>query len=507
MPEAPGKSFPESTLVRQTAREAQLDLAQYEMLLPGNKPPTGPVDPRGGYISGEYPPQKIIEAPSYLSAETKQRILAWAKAAGLNAYDVANLMRSNVATFDLSYLRQQALLMPAHPVAFAQSFKDALRSIWSADYAKQIDQWIKSDPDYKFYDLAQQRKVFELSKTPGQPGQWVTEAREGRDFLRPLDGKLAERWERVDEYMILGGNRPIERLAQKIPWINISSRAYITGMNSMNWRIYKGYLKTLHREQRAIASGMKKLKPLESFDFQKEAGSLASMLADMSGRGPVGPLKTLTPALNTGFFSLRTNIGRLISPRHLFSQDKWTRGEAWKNFLTGIGAMSGVILGGRQLGLWDVETDNTKAQFMQPKISGTYVDVWGGYLQYAVLYGRFLDIAMGGDAPRDPVQLAADFSRKKLAPAFSQALMAWTGKDFKGEAVDRSDWKVWLKQNVPLSGQSIYDAFAEHGLLGLAFAPLSILGIGVSTYELDGGRQRRQPRQQRQQRQPRQPLR
>ena len=476
IPEGPVGAFKPLAPDPRTQAQKQLDLQIFKELTGEAPSPTGPSDPRTLAEMG-IPPERIVRAPSMIPGPERARMVEWAKNIGLTTVDLGNLMRANVATVDLSYLRQQAFLLPGHPVAFAKSFRDALRGLWSAEYAKSIDDWIRHDPDYKFYVLAQQKH--------------------GRDFLRPLDarmgrnGKLLEDWQRAEEFIIKGGNRPLQKLADRIPWINVSSRAYITGMNSMNWHIYKGYLKTLHRQNEQIAAGLVKLKPLESFSIAKEADSLASMLADMSGRGPVGPLKELTPALNAGFFSLRTNIGRLISPRHLFSQDKWTRGEAWKNFLSGIGAMSAVILGGKQLGLWDVETDHRSSDYMKIILGGRIrIDPWGGYQQYAVLYGRLLPLVggiksttTGAISDYDPSLAAARFVRSKASPMLSEAIMLWTGKDFIGRDIDRKDWKFWLKQNAPLSAQTIIDAFTAEGLVGLALAPLSVVGMGVQVHE------------------------
>ncbi len=482
IPEAPPGPFRAVPRDPRPQWEKELDLQVFRELTGEAPPPIGPTLPR---VAGTIPPDDIVKQISMMSEADRQRMLRWMQYTGLTGMDLGNLVRANVATVDLSYLRQQAFLIPGHPVAFGKSFKDAFRSLWSADYAKQIDNAIKTDPAFKFYDLL---KV---------------------DFLRPLDSKVAQAWQRAEDFIILGGDRPLQRLADKLPWIRISQRAYVTGMNKMNFDLFKGHIRMVNRINEEVAAGRVVLNPLqrlreripglriypqagETFDMEKSIKAYGDMLAEMSGRGPLGPLKELSPALNAGFFSIRLQIGRLLSPRHLFSSDPITRQAAWYNFMTAIGAFSGLILGGRAMGLWDVETDRRSSDFMKIKIGRMRIDLWGGYQQYAVLYARLLPVvgglkttATGEVTEIDPVQAVSRFAASKRAPAVGQVLTAWTGRDFRGSRVDRRDWQMWLEQNLPISIQDVTEAFEDQGLTGAAIAgPLSILGQGVNVHDL-----------------------
>ena len=443
---------------------------------------------------GKIPPDVTARHLRNIPDPEWNRMKEWARTAGLTTMDLMGYIRANVASFDISYPRQQALLIPANPASFARSFPKALKSVWSREYAEQVDHAISIDHPY--IDLYNEMGV---------------------DFLRPLNFKKALDWQRAEDFIVLGGNRFFQRLAEKTPWINISSRAYITGINSMNWDIWKSYVNMLLRVEEKIATGQIVLKPREAFSFKKSmvqqvrgvlaeelalrpketfsvkqsAKQLGNMLAEMSGRGPLGPLKTVSPALNSAFFSVRNNIGRLISPRHLFSGDRFTRREAWKNFMVAIGTFSGIILGGKQMGLWDVETDPRSSDFMKIRIGPTRIDIWGGYQQYVVLYGRLLPVVgglksvdTGKVSDYDPVNGVWRFARTKVAPAIAEVLTAWTGEDFKGSKIDRRDWQFWLKENMPLAVQDVLDAYGEHGLVGLAFGPPAALGIGASTFDL-----------------------
>lgn len=448
-----------------TKWERELDLEVFRQLIGEVPPTTGPTGPRA---TGNIPPDTLVKQLSMIPESQSQRMIRWTKYLGLTAMDLGNLVRANVASVDLSYLRQQAFLIPGHLPSFGKSFKDAFRALWSADYARQIDHAMRTDPDFRMYDLL------------------------GLDFIRPLDSKVAKAWERAEDFLILGGDRPLQKLADKLPWIRISQRSYVTGMNKMNFDLFKGHVRMLNRINEEVAAGRVVLKPGETFDMQKSIKSYGNMLAEMSGRGPLGPLKELSPVLNAGFFSVRLQIGRLLSPRHLFSSDKFTRQAAWYNFMTAIGAFSGLIIGGREMGLWDVETDIRSSDFMKIKIGRMRIDVWGGFQQYAVLYARLVPViggvkstVTGQVTETDPVEAVSRFAATKRSPGAGQVLTLWTGKDFRGSQVDRRDWEFWLNQNLPIAVQDVTEAFKDQGLIGAGIAaPLSILGQGVNVHDL-----------------------
>jgi GNAT superfamily N-acetyltransferase len=397
-----------------------------------------------------------------------------ARETGRTTIDVFNFIRGNMASVDVSWPRQMAMLIFGHPTKFTNAMASSLRSLWDAPYAKRIMDAIEQDPDFIWYQ------------------------RVGADFLRPLDGKQFRRWEELsnlaEDYMILGGERPLNRLAANLPWLRISARAHVTGINAMAWKIFKQDIKNILKINEQYAAGIKKV-PEGGFSVESNIREAAKMLADMSGRGPLGPLKSLSPALNAGFFSARLALGRLLSPRHLFSKYPYVRKQAWRNFISGIAGFSALMLGGEKMGLWEVEKDPRSADFMKARIGPIRIDPWGGYQQYAVLYGRLLSVLATGQIetkssttgqlnPADPIQLASQFTRNKLAPGISNVLEMWTGKDFKGDKIDRLDWQRWLRRNGPLSAMDIYESFEAEGLVGLAAGGTSLTGGGVQVYDL-----------------------
>lgn len=461
-----------------TAVQRQLDLEAYKVLFADAPTPSTPhpfpVEPLDEVVQG---------ALRLINPSVKEQLIAAGKFAGMQASDAGLLLRSNVASFDLSYPRQMALLIPRHPVPFGQSFYDALRTVWSREFGEAVMGAIEKEPLYALYAKLQ--------------------AKEGRDFLRPLSSKVAGQWQAQEDFMILSRvtgetrPRPFQWIAEHTPWIRISARAHIIGINSMTWRIFKGYERQLLKKSERIASGAIKLKPGKAFSVEQELDTAAQFLAEMSGRGPLGPLKALSPALNAGFFSLRLNIGRLIAPRHLFSSSPFVRRKAWESFIAAITTFGGFVMAGRAMGLWDVETDRRSADFMKILLNDgrTRIDVWGGMQQFAVLYGRLLSVFSEGESQVkstttgqvkgvDPIDLGVRAVRSKLSPAAHVVVEAWTQKDFKGSKIDRADWQRWLRQSAPIAGQDIYEAFEAHGLIGVPIGGLGAFGIGEQVYDL-----------------------
>ena len=438
-------------------------------------------------------------ADELLTPKEKSIILRSLSTAGLQLADAGNLLRAHISGPDMSWLRQQALLIPDNNRAFSQAFYDSLRSIWSQGYARRIDRAIKGRPVYQIYEQLNAR------------------GKQGRDFLRPLEGPIAGQWEAAEDSMILfrvSGEtrpRPIQRLAEKLPWLRVSNRAFVTGINSMNWRIFEEAYSWGLQHMEDIGSGLVKMPPGEAFDLFDHMDNIATFLADWSGRGPIPEgFKGAAPYANASFFSVRNNIGRAIMPRHLFVGSSYVKRKAWKSFIKSVGLYSSFILAGREMGLWDVETDNRSADFMKIRIGPARIDAWGGMQQFAVLYGRLLSVMhyipemVAGDVsvdeaiqPRrkstttgqvsdaqDPLVLVGGALRNKAAPLVSTILREWTARDFKGSEVDRTDMMQRLVVNSPFIVQDVIDGFRAFGLTGLPLGIAGAFGAGVQVYEL-----------------------
>ena len=412
---------------------------------------------------------------------TREQMLAWAKEAMMTGVDLANLLKGIMTMADLSYVRQQTWLIADDPLSFAESFWYAIRGAISEEFAKASDDAIKKHHYYPRYLL--NFHLDELNQVSGP------------DFLRALDNKSANTWQRDEHFIILGGTRPIQRLAEHVPLLKISNRAYVTGLNKNNWNIYVKHMEMLDEQQMQYAAKQLE-KPTDGkiFDLQKESNQFAQMLADFSGRGPMGKYgREHAEELNVAFFSIRNTVGRAIMIRHLWSPSKYVRKAAWRNVLKSIGLMTGLVLGGEQMGWWGVEKDPRNSNFMQPYLVGEsgrlYFDPYGGLQQWVVLGARILP-AIGGVKSRDTGRISSvdpegttrRMLRGKAGPAVSNTLEAWIGEDWRGQEIDRTDWMRWMKNNSMLSAQDVMDAWDAEGVLGLQTAsPAAVLGIGSTS--------------------------
>jgi len=419
----------------------------------------------------------------HLTETTKERMIRWAKIAALTPVDFGNLIRANMASVDMSYLRQQAPLIAGHPLKFIQTFPDAFRALWSDTYVRNLDDAIQSDP---FFMIT------------GEVPQWY----------RAVGSLGREAGEVAEEVIVQAGRRPIQRLAANMPHINISNRAFVSGLNSHNASIRKGYIRSLMEGDEAVLaakqSGLKRRRTISdpfprqdvlgASGIKKRVENFDRVLANLSGRGPLGPLKggDRQAIANNLFFSIRLNTGRFLLPKDLIWGDSGSRKLAWKSMMSFVGLMSGILLTGRAAGWWDLETDPRSSDFMQAKIGRLRLDPWGGYRQFAVLYARMLPVVGGIKSlddgkisDYDPVNGVTRFLRNKAAPMVHNVLRGWTGKDFIGREIDRTDWKAWLSENIQLSVQEVMDAYEGEGLLGAFIAaPAATFGVGVTVIPL-----------------------
>jgi len=433
-----------------------------------------------------------IEQLKFIPRSTREKLLAPMKLLGLNFLDFMNFLRANKASVDLSYLRQQAMLMARNPREFGPSFIDALKATWSDDYARSLDdslRSIKTNPVWPVYEDAVRRG--------------------GGDFLRPLGGEIESQWQAAEEFMALSrikGDtrfRPFLKAAEHIPWIRISGRAHVTGMNSMNMRIFQKWHKELLNLNDQVAKKTTVLDEYDAIHIPNTMRDLSKLLAEMSGRGPLPEgLKKWSVGINALFFSLRMTIGRFSSHRHLASRNAFVRRKAWENHLTGYALYSSVIMAGRQMGLWDVEVDPRSSDFMKIQLFGgrQTIDVWAGLQPLAVLVGRLSAVIwseehvaqtkpirgqkVGQIIPVDPLSaMGQTLGRNKVSPGIQEMLVQWTEKDFNGDEVDRKNMLDFFRRQSPIAIEEAYEAIDKFGLTGLPAAVLAELGQGVRSHD------------------------
>ncbi len=405
----------------------------------------------------------VIKQPSMWPLSTQNVLVRVLKGGGWAAIDIGNALRAVKSGLDLSFWRQQALLIPMNFTKTLKATVSGWRAGWDPKFAKAAFENIQKHPYYRYYEAA------------------------GKDFLRPLEQKGISDWQKTEQFMILGSERLIPRIMEKVPGLGWSQRAFVTGANQMNWEIFADFVDKVLAKNAAIAAGKTTMKAGEAFNMQQTITNFAGMLADMTGRAGLGPLKALTPAINAGFYSMRLTLGRILTPRHLFSSDPMVRKEAWKNILGAITTYGGIILLGKQLGLWDVSLDSNSPDYGIIRLGPIRLDPWGGYQQYVVLLSRTISqsatsATTGINRPSDLGNTLSRFLFSKESPGAGLGIETWTQKTFLGEDVDYSNLKQWADRIAPMSAVDMVETLAETGVAGLFVAPAAAVGWTKGAY-------------------------
>jgi len=366
--------------------------------------------------------------------------------------EVMNFPRSVLASIDFSAVgRQGALMAFLKPKAWLSGVGAGYRAFFSEDYADFVDLSLKTHP---LYNTLQKSGVF-LSER----------------------GKLSE----SEEYFA-------SRLAHSLPGIKASERAYVTSLNVM--RAHAFY---------SIATdwaGTGKMSDLPE---------LAKILNHLTGRGSLGSLKKLSPALNIMFFAPKLQIARVQTMTDLvpIRDGKFYWSPAQKILAADLASAFGTGM----LVLWllshlkgvKVEDDPRSSDFGKVRIGDTRIDFWGGYTQMMRLVANIatgkVKSSTSGEVYDIPIsQTIGRYLQTKLSPVAGAALDVYRGEDFKGDLLEptpESVTKQIYQRFTPLFIQDMADSIYYQGLnTGTALTSgLALHGIGAMTYPVSGSTQ------------------
>lgn len=366
-----------------------------------------------------------------------------------SAKAVLALPRSVMTSFDLSaVLRQGAFFAFGHPVRTIRQARIMLRSIKNDDYAEVQD-----------------------TKLRGRPGAKFAEA-SGLE-LTSLDAEIGPQEEAIRS-----------QLASKIPGlrkgIDASNRAFITMLNQQRAEMFDEMVRSL-----------------PGTPTVEQGKALAFLVNAATGRGNIKSVAKHMETAGLFIWSPRLLISRaqLIAGGGLHKGDRHTRkiiiGQ-YARALTGLAVVYalGVMAGG------EIEDDPRSTDFGKVKLGPTRVDPLAGLSQMTVLLSREIsgkrmdfkgnivpirgeNVPYGADTATD---LVARFLRNKMTPLIGAAADILNQEDFKGDPITPGS----IAQNllIPMSFGDIAEAMQEHGATkGTALAMLSILGMGLNTYQ------------------------
>ena len=381
-------------------------------------------------------------------------ILAHGKELG---YEILNVPRSIMATFDLSaVLRQGLVLGTRHPVIAARNIGPMLRMFKSQSFYDDVMRGIKTSDNYPLYedmDLA----IMEL-------------------------GPLSKREEAF-----------YSNIAEKyVPGVKLSSRAYTGYLTKFRVDVAD------HLLQRFAKDGVNVHDP----EFLK---SLGKFINSATGRGTLGALEGSAKMLNTVFFSPRLMASRFnfLSPRYYYKLHPEVRKEALRAALHTVGTL-GVVLALASYAGAKVSRDPRNADFAKIRIGNTRVDIAAGYQQPIRLLGQVasstiissttgkeLQLGTGEFGSTSQYDIIQRFFEGKFSPPASLVRDRLEGADFQG---NKFSWPDAIKSRmIPLLAQDTADLYRERdgGRDGVTAALLGygigMWGVGVQTY---GGKER-----------------
>jgi len=363
-----------------------------------------------------------------------------------------NTARSLITSIDLSAMfRQGGFITFGNPARAAKAVGPMLKAFASQRKTAQINNDILNRDNAPLY------------------------AKSGL-YLAPVEGtmKLSEREEAF-----------MTSLAEKIPGVAASGRAYTTYLNKLRADSFDTMVATLGKNGEVTI---------------EEAEAIAKFINVATGRGSLGGFEKSAVALNTIFFAPKYAASRfqllggaITQPiKAVAGQNKRAHRLIVKEYAKYLIGMSLVYALAKMAG-GDVEDDPRSSDFGKIRIGNTRIDPLSGLSQTTVLLSR---LASGetksvrgvrkirGDVPYgapDTSDFVKKFFRYKLSPMFGTAANVLTGESAVGEEV--TPGTTLRDLTIPLSVREVYESIQEQGVpKGTALSMLAILGMGLQTY-------------------------
>jgi peptidoglycan hydrolase-like protein with peptidoglycan-binding domain len=408
----------------------------------------------------------------YKEARLKDQLArrSWLQKFGGGIAEISNFMRSIKASMDVSAVFRQGLFtVVSHPIVGAKALPAMFKAFKNDKYRFQVEQDILSRKNYKLYQDA---------------GLELTDI--GTDLT-------------VMEETFMS------RLAEKIPGVAGSQRAYTTFLNKIRVDTFDLLIKNLVKS--------------EGKHTAEEAKAIATLINESTGRGKVGLKPNTLAGLNTIFFAPRLVASRfqMLAGHSMWHGTKASRKLIAKEYGRFLSGMALVYLLA-QLADVDIEWDPRSSDFGKIKIGDTRLDPLGGFSQVIVFLSRVssgktktlsgnVKPIRGDNVPYgsgNTADIIGRFIRTKLAPAIGVSIDVLSGKDVVGNKVIVFDKdQIKMPQSIadvpkqagkvssipekivaPMALVDTYEAMKANGIPeGLALGTLGMLGIGVQTYD------------------------
>ena len=419
---------------------------------------------------------------------------------GRIALEIMGIPKTLRSSFDLSApMRQGVFLSARHPKEWLEAWVPMFKSLKSDRAALESYERILADPDYQ--------------EIVGS----VIPSRQRIAIVNPTGDALSMGARSANEEVF------ISRLANKIPGIRASNRAYSTYLNELRYNVAKTTLNNWKKAGVEITP--------EKMDM------LGQFINISTGRGRLGKLEQIAPALNATFWSPRLLSSRFETPtlalQALKAGDKEIARLAAEELVAFVGMGVTALTLINLSGIGRVELDPRSPDFGKIRVGGTSIDFWGGFQQMARYTAQFMtserkpltkddvlvDPAKAGMEPVQRSEIAFNFLRSKLAPGVPSLLAnemtnrTFTGDKLSETVTDKRTAKKTtvqtkrpalglkdapeintrldeaIQQLVPLFGLELTRAIENDGWQGLATTAPGVTGIGVQSIPTTDARQ------------------
>ena len=366
--------------------------------------------------------------------------------------DAAGIPRAFMSALDASApLRQGFVATVSHPTQSVPAMRQMFKAMLSEKNAAAIDESILNSPR-------------------------ILMKKEAGLYLAPR-GAAAKVAQREETFAT--------RFARKIPGVQMSERGFVTYLNKLRSDVFDMYVDKWERVGYQYTDD----------DLKK----LASFINHATGRGDIGALGDLAPAINATIFSPRLFASRIQTgldvgnPIELVKDIANMTPSVRKLAARDLAVTLGV--GTTTLGLMAaaggvVELDPRSTDFGKARFGKQRIDIWGSYQplvrnaaqlitgQRKTQTGEIVDV--------DRKSVAGRFTRSKMSPTAGFITDAWRGENVLGQemAYGSGDLRTMAWNNfMPLFAQDLRDAFVEEGFTGTLRALPAGLGASVQTYE------------------------
>lgn len=367
--------------------------------------------------------------------------------------ETANFVRALKASMDVSAVFRQGLFtVVSHPVIGAKALPDMFKAFKNDKHRFAVEQDILNRPNAHLY------KEYELELT---------------DIGADLSA--------MEETFM-------SRLAEKIPGVSGSQRAYTTFLNKIRADCFDLLLKNLVQK--------------EGLHTDAEGKAIARLINEATGRGSLGKKANAWTGLNTIFFAPRLVASRfqLLAGHSMWGGTQASRKLIAKEYGRFISGIAMVYILASMAGDDDIEFDPRSPNFAKIRFGNTRIDPLAGLIQVTTFLAKeitgskktdrgrvvplreYFNLGRGRKAYNDDTFLTlARFVRSKFSPAIGISIDAWNGENVVGEKVDG---EYWAKAFAPMAWVDTFEAMQEHGIpQGAAMGTLAMLGVGISTYD------------------------